>query len=214
MRGTHWKTVPSSARTRPSSCRSVERSLPQRMSDWLPWVRSRWMARQPATRSSSTSRPSGGADRRGPSRPGWARSWSATTPGSPPTCAASTPTARRSGINSIRRDLPADITQAQARRRPSTSSTPTPSAPATSCSCRCPSTSTRTPRWSGSTRARTPTGCTRSTWAGWCSASRRRCPAPRAASCTCCAATRSRSPARRSWSSAAGSRSAGRSGCC
>ena len=78
--------------------------------------------------------------------------------------------------------------------RPSTSSTPTRSAPATSFSCRCPSTSTRTPRWSASTRARTPTGCTRPTSAGWCSTSRRRCRARRAASCTCCGGSRSRSP--------------------
>ena len=51
--------------------------------------------------------------------------------------------------------------------------------------------------------ARTPTGCTRRTWAGWCSMKRRRCPVPRAASCTCCGATTSRSPVRTWWSSAA-----------
>ena len=32
-----------------------------------------------------------------------------------------------------------------------------------------PRTSTRTPRWSASTRTRTPTACIRPTWAGWCS---------------------------------------------
>ena len=46
------------------------------------------------------------------------------------------PDCAKVGINSIRRDLPADISQADLDER-STSSTPTRSAPATSSSCRC-----------------------------------------------------------------------------
>ena len=52
------------------------------------------------------------------------------------------------GIASIRRDLPADATQAAGRRRSSPSSTPTRPATATSSSCRCRGTSTTSGCWS------------------------------------------------------------------
>ncbi len=64
------------------------------------------------------------------------------------------------GITSIRRDLPADITQEELEATIDELNA-NPSAPATSCSSRYRSTSTRTPRSSASTPTRTPTACTR-----------------------------------------------------
>ena len=72
------------------------------------------------------------------------------------------------GIASIRRDLPADATQEQveagrrrAQRRPRVHrlhrAAAAPGGPGRAARC-----------WSGSTRPRTPTACTRSTWAGSC----------------------------------------------
>jgi hypothetical protein len=101
------------------------------------------------------------------------------------------------GITSIRRDLPADISQAtldetidelNANRI----------APYI-CSFRSRSISTRTPPWSASTRQGRRRSASDQSRRGWCSTNRRRCPARPVASCTCCAGSRSRSPVRTSW---------------
>ena len=107
------------------------------------------------------------------------------------------------GINSIRRDLPADINTGQARRDHRRAERQPPVRPATSSSCRCTNIGTRTQRSSVWIRARTPTACIRRIWAARSSTSPRRCRAPRAASSISCARTRSRSPALMSWSLAA-----------
>ena len=66
----------------------------------------------------------------------------------------------------------------------------------------------------GATPTRTSTACTRPTSASWCSARPARCRARRSASSSCCVVTACRSPGPRWSSSAAGSPSAARSGCC
>ena len=98
------------------------------------------------------------------------------------------------GIESIRRDLPATATQAEVEAVIDELNADPP-APASSSSSRPGSTSSRC--CPASTPTRTSTGCTRSTSAGWCWASRARCPARRSASSSCCAATASRSRAPR-----------------
>ena len=100
------------------------------------------------------------------------------------------------GIASIRRDLPATATQAEVEAvmdelnaDPACTGVPGAAAAARRGLDEQRVLARRRPG------ARTSTGCTRPTSAGWCSARRRRCRARPPASSSCCAATTCRSPA-------------------
>lgn len=92
------------------------------------------------------------------------------------------------GINSIRKDLPADISQEELEAVIDELNADD------ACTgyivqLPCPSTWMRTPSSSASIRKRTPMASTRSTWASSCLTRKPRCRAPRMAACTCCAAS-------------------------
>ena len=102
------------------------------------------------------------------------------------------------GINSIRRDLPADISQAKLDETIDELNA-NPECTGYIVQLPLPKHLNENAALERVDPGKDADGLHPTNLAGWCSTSPRRCRAPRAASCICCAATRWRSPALMSW---------------